>query len=376
MPPSTAPRRPIRRSERGPIVSVRAVEDLVCALPHLLGFPPVESLVLVALEGPRDELTFTLRVDLPVRDEIDAVVEMCAVRMQAADADGVLAFVVTERPDPDAGQLPGIDLVEALQRGVAVPLRDAFLVRDGRVWSYLCPDQVCCPPQGRVVDDGSPTATALAAAGVVSGRPVYRDRDEIVRAARAVGGADALAMTEAVARLCGDAADDGAPPVFGAPHVLPAIAQRYDERLPALLAACAERGAEIGHDDAALLGCGWHHVDLRDRMLAAVAAGVPGADAVVRAVARLMPSPYDAPAAAMLGWVAYAEGSGVLAAAALERALATDPHYSLARLLDDALYRQVPPAELRAVWARFADDEPRRPGRTGAARRRRPAGGR
>jgi hypothetical protein len=65
-----------------------------------------------------------------------------------------------------------------------------------------------------------------------------------------------------------------------------------------------------------------------------------------------MPAPYDAPAAAMLGWVAYAEGSGVLAAAALERALATDPGYSLALLLSDGLNRQVPPAALRSVWAR------------------------
>ncbi len=370
MPRSSAPRRPTRRVSRGPLVSVRAVEDLVCALPHLLGFPPVESLVVVALEGPRDELTFTLRVDLPGPVGFDAVADMCALRMQAAGADGVLAFVVTEAPDPAAGRLPGGDLVEALQRGVGPPLRDAFLVRGGRVWSYLCPDPACCPPGGRLVDDASPVATALAAAGVVSGRRVFRDRDEIVQAAQAVGGAEADAMIAAIRRLSVDP-DAPGPPEPGA------LEERYRERLPALLAHCAERGADVGDEDAALLGCAWHDTDLRDHMLATVAAGAPGADALVRAVARRVPAPYDAPAASMLGWVAYAEGSGVLAAAALERALATDPRYSLARLLDDALYRQVPPSELRSVWARFADDEHRRGlDRTGAARRRRPAGGR
>ena len=360
MPRSSTSRRPPTGSARGPRVSVRNVEDLACALPHLLGFRPAESLVVVALSGPRDELTFTLRLDLPDLPGIDAVVEICAVRMQAAAARGVLAFVVTEAPDPAAGQLPGGDLIEALQRVVPMPLRDAFLLRGGRIWSYLCPDPACCPADGRPVDDTSPVATTLAAAGVVAGRPLFRDRDEIVRAAQAVGGAEAEAMAAAVQRL-----HDGSDLVD--------IRARYRRSLPGLIAGCAERGAELSHDDAALLGCAWHQVDLRDEMLMAVALDEPGADALVRAVARLMPSPYDAPAASMLGWVAYADGSGVLAAAAIERALATDPAYSLARLLDDGLFRQVPPSALRSVWARFADDEHRRePSRAGGARRRRP----
>ena len=316
-------------------MSVTAIEDLACALPHLLGFRPVESLVVVALEGPRDQLTFTLRLDLPEPDDVDAVVDVCAERMLAAGADEVLAFVVTEAADPVAGQLPGGDLIEALQRAVVTPLRDAFLLRGGRIWSYLCPDPTCCPVDGRPVDDSSPVATTLAAAGVVAGRSPYRDRDEIVAAAQPVDGAEAVAITAAVERL--DPAR---------------VRERYERELPALLARSAEGGRGLDHDEAALLGCAWHQGDLRDEVLAALARGVPGADALVRAVARLMPAPYDTPAAAMLGWLAYAEGSGVLAAAALARARATDPGYSLAVLLEDALNRQLPPSALRSVWAR------------------------
>jgi len=365
MPRSFTSRRPAAGAGRGPVVSVQDVGDLACALPHLLGFRPVESLVVVALEGPRDELTFTLRLDLPGPADLDAAVEICAARMQAAAADGVLAFVVTEAPDAVTGQLPGGHLIEALQRVVPMPLRDAFLLRGGRIWSYLCPDSTCCPADGRPVDESSPVATALAAASVVAGRPLFSDRAEIVRAAQAVDGADAEAMAAAIERLHDDAAG------------IVEIRERYRSRLATLAAGCADRGAELSHDDAALLGCAWHQVDLRDEMLMAVALDEPGADALVRAVARLMPPPYDAPAAAMLGWVAYADGSGVLAAAAIERALATDPAYSLARLLDDGLCRQIPPSALRSVWARFADDEHgRQPRRAGGARRRRPARGR
>lgn len=368
MPRSSMSRGPVAHSRRTPVVSVSAIEDLACALPHLLGFRPVESLVVVAIEGPRDQLTFTLRVDLPEPDDVDAVVEVCADRMRLAEADEVLAFVVTEAPDPGPGQLPGSDLVEALQRAVPMPLRDAFLLRGGRIWSLLCPEPMCCPPDGRPVDDASPVATTLAAAGVVAGRSVFRDRDEIVRAAQAVGGAEAEAMMAAVERVCGA---DGDPPPD-----LTGIRERYRQALPALLARCAERGADVGYDDAALVGCAWHQVDLRDEVLAAAARDQPGADALVRAVARLMPAPYDAPAAAMLGWVAYAEGSGVLAAAALQRALETDPGYSLAVLLDDALDRQVPPSALRSVWARFPGNDQRcDPLRPGVRRRRRPSRG-
>lgn len=326
---------------REPIVSVTAIEDLACALPHLLGFRPVESLVVVALEGSRDQLTFTLRLDLPERDSVDAAVDMCAARMLAAGADEVLAFVVTDAADPVAGQLPFSDLVEALQRTVVTPLRDAFLLRGGRIWSYLCPDPTCCPVDGRPVDDSSPVATTLAAAGVVAGRSPFRDRDEIVAAAQAVDGAEAVAMVAAIERL----------DPFR-------VRERYERELPALLVRCADSDPALDHDEAALLGWAWHQADLRDEVLSALARGEPAVDALVRAVARLMPAPYDAPAAAMLGWLAYAEGSGVLAAAALERARATDPGYSLAILLADALNRQLPPSALRSVWARVPSLRP------------------
>jgi hypothetical protein len=57
--------------------------------------------------------------------------------------------------------------------------------------------------------------------------------------------------------------------------------------------------------------------------------------------------PLDAPACTAYAWVSYMRGNGLVAAIALERALDSDPHYSLALLLDEALTRQVPPSRLR-----------------------------
>jgi hypothetical protein len=43
----------------------------------------------------------------------------------------------------------------------------------------------------------------------------------------------------------------------------------------------------------------------------------------------------------------YFKGNGLVAACAMERALASDPNYSLALILEEALARQVPPSMLR-----------------------------
>jgi hypothetical protein len=389
------------RQSSGPVIKVRALEDLASALPYLLGFQPRESLVLTALGGRRqEELTFTMRLDLPDPAAVEEIVTMCAHRMAAAKAASVVAFIVTDRPGNDGqlpyAELPYAELVEALQRGLPMVLRDALLVADDRVWSFLCPEPQCCPPAGRPLDRDSVVATSMAAAQVMSGRPLRAERDDVVRSAHALGGGTRESMLDAVARVLrldeldgldeldvmdelSDFvdADDGPWPVADVDIDVPRdrLVADYSALLPAVLGRADAGVLELSHDEAALLGCGWHVVDLRDALLTAIARGERGAEAVVRAVARLMPAPYDAPAATMLGWVAYSAGSGVLANAALERALDTNPDYSLAHLLGDALFAQVPPSALADVWTRFAQDEVchRRPARAPKGRGRRSA---
>jgi Domain of unknown function (DUF4192) len=322
----------------GSTVTVGAVEDLVCVVPFLLGFHPSESLVVVAMRQPRDQLAFTLRVDLPPRRHERAAARMCAERMALAGADGVLAFVFTDLAGP-AGELPRARLVESLQRLLDVPLLDALLVRGDRVWSYVCAEGACCPPEGRRVDPGSPAVTSLAAAGALAGRQVLAGRDALVREADGPTGGTERAMRQAVERST--LASAGARPALSA----------YDDALAAVLdRAGPDSPLAPSPEEAAVLGLGWHDPTVRDAMMMLVARDEERAADLVRAVAALMPPPYDAPAATLLAWVAYLDGCGVVAAAALDRALATEPGYSLARLLADALAGQVPPGELRRLW--------------------------
>ncbi|HVE74303.1 MAG TPA: DUF4192 family protein, partial [Mycobacteriales bacterium] len=59
--------------------------------------------------------------------------------------------------------------------------------------------------------------------------------------------------------------------------------------------------------------------------------------------------PYDAPVCTLLGWVGYAAGEGAVANVAVDRALASEPTYSLALLLREFLHHQVPPREVRRL---------------------------
>ncbi|MBV9487608.1 MAG: DUF4192 domain-containing protein, partial [Frankiaceae bacterium] len=65
--------------------------------------------------------------------------------------------------------------------------------------------------------------------------------------------------------------------------------------------------------------------------------------AVLSELARRTPFPYDGPLCATLAYVAYADGNGIIANVALDRAFAVDPEYSLAQLTAEALSRQIPP---------------------------------
>ena len=81
------------------------------------------------------------------------------------------------------------------------------------------------------------------------------------------------------------------------------------------------------------------------------------------ALARQSVPPYDAPVCTLLAWVAYADGNGGLANVALERVAVSDPDYSMAQLLRQALDAQIPPSQVRRVLRGTRGELRRRGGR-------------
>jgi hypothetical protein len=87
-------------------------------------------------------------------------------------------------------------------------------------------------------------------------------------------------------------------------------------------------------------------------------------------VLRLASEPYVPAPASLLAFIAWQSGEGALANVAIERALAADPEYSMARLIGEAVDAGLPPSaarlpmtpeEVEASYARYEQPHGPRP---------------
>lgn len=323
------------------IVKVSELNALVDSVPYLLGFTPTESIVVVALRQPRDRMHFSVRLDLLPSDYDGQVAEMFATRMGHAEADAVMVFIYTDERPTEVG-LPRRALVDRVIQEMPVDVRDAFLVTDERVWSYTCADVRCCPPEGQLREQ-TPQSLALAAAHALHGDVVLPDRDAVVATVQPVTGERAEVMGRAI---------DEAAAAWAAMDEQRARtkARRLANKLRARYASPP---ATVTDGEAATLIVAMHDCKIRDMLIGwASRDSSDTMRSLLLDVARLAVPPLDAPACTTFAMASYLRGSGLVAASAMERALESDPHYSLALLLQEALDRQVPPSLLReaSIW--------------------------
>ena len=314
-----------------PALTLRSPGEIAAVVPYLTGFVPHESLVAIGLRKRRVGLT--MRIDLAdLQSSIGEVVS--AMRKDRATA--CLLVVLTALPSSD--DLPMAACVELLERrlgarGIEVP--EALLVRAGRWFSYRCM-RACCPAAGAPVEPASPSVVATYA---YDGRAVLASRAELVESVT-----PQLPLGAAIARRLQEAAfaelDDRGDPVSEL------------ARWAAALDAWEQRPTTLPPADVAALAVGLHLVSVRD---AVASWGLRRHDALLGLLGQLCRAvvpPDDAPLCSVLAWVAYSQGNGALARVALDRALATDPSYSLAQLLLAALAGMLPPGKVREVMRR------------------------
>lgn len=344
-------------SARPEVLRLTDPASILTSVPYLVGFDPQESLVLMALHGPRKRVGLTLRVDLgdgtSRADRVIAAEAAGHVVRELADAQPAAALAVVytnEGPAGGNGTRAGSGAHEALVpeltarlSAAGVELVSVLRVSGGRWWADdPCADISCCPPGGQPVPQprtgaASSSATLAAATFVADGRAVLPDRAALEHLLDPDPRADHEAVRDAL--LEGDDGERGS---------------RIDARVTLRRLRRAARQVTAGRQlsDAALgrLAAGLRSVAVRDQVLSLVvdpdAAGIR--EVLIHLVRRL-PPPDDAHAAAMLAWVAHAEGSGALANVAVDRALAGVPDHSLARLVDAALRGGLPPKRLHEV---------------------------
>lgn len=319
--------------------------QMVASLPLWLGYVPTRSLVVACQHEPRGRVGLTMRFDLPDVFDEDLLVEEVLARVEREGATRALVAVYSDEPDDErigvrARELMVHDLCDGLRTSLGARVTEAVLVRDGRFWSYLCDDTRCCPAEGTPVDAavGEEPVSLLEAEQVLRGQVVAKDRDALVRGLAGPG--PVLAECHAIACRC---AGERLPGTVDRPAWRERTLRLWGE----LAQQVREGGRDLDPDELADLVVSLRDVVLRDAVLAEHTAEELGP--LLRVLVRFAPHPYDAGVCTALAWLLYCDGGGAEVTVLLERALATNPRYGLARLLTDLLRAQVPPTAIRGV---------------------------
>lgn len=326
-------------------VQVSGPADILAVVPHLMGFHPQLSFVVIGAKGPRRRVELGFRYDLPDPPGAAAAADIAAHAVAVLAQRGA-GTVIGIGYGPGRLVTPVADAFAAAARQRRLHVRDLLRVEGGRYWSYLCANTACCPAEGTAFDYQShPAAAAMTLAGL----PAYPDRDTVAATLAAPSGEAARAMDQAIDRACAKAqnlmtrARDNGP---GSPLRLV-----ISEGRRAVRKAVSEyrAGSRITDEDRlAWLAVSLVHLAVRDdawaRMLPEHRQAHLSlwADIVRRAEGLWLPAP-----ASLLAFTAWQCGDGTLANIALDRALAADPDYSMALLLRDILAAGVPPSQAR-----------------------------
>ncbi|MFE9045777.1 DUF4192 domain-containing protein [Streptomyces sp. NPDC007818] len=362
-------------------ITLRSPAELADALPFVLGFHPTDSVVLVALHGANGRFGGRIRVGIPrAPGEWDSTADHlaeCLVETSARHSsppDGIVGFLCQDpRPGETAGQVyerlrPLAQRLRTACGALDIPVYEVLCISDGLHFSYCCPDERCCPPDGTPLAlSGTSVMAAAAAYAGVNVRGTLRDLEAAFLPTGAPG--------EAGQRSALDAA---------AAEIVPRVVDGADEQGRArlrettlalagrLLGRFAEPPRRIGTDgvrrgqaavdadddarvepaEAAAVILGLQDRLTRDR-LAEWMEGAEGVAAVRlwRVLARRCVAPYGEYAAAPLtlaGWAAWSTGDEPTARVALNLALQADPEYVFARLLHQACNEGLNPEALRS----------------------------
>jgi uncharacterized protein DUF4192 len=325
-------------------VRVGSADGILAVVPHLLGFHPRDSLVMLGIGGPHARIRLAFRYDLPDPPDEELATDI------AAHATTVLArqkLTMAIAVGYGSGEVvtPVVEVVAHALLKADVNVQDVLRVHGGRYWSYLCGDPDCCPPDGVPYDlAGHPASAALAAAGLT----VRADRAELASTIAPVTDA-AGPMREAVERArerAGALIDVGAAAAGGDPF-LP-IADAGRRSVKQAITRYRRGGALTDDDEIAWLGVTLADLRVRDDAWARMDPQFH--DAHLRLwidLVRRLPADCVAPPAALLAFTAWQAGDGALASVAIERALEADPDYSMALLVADALHAGLPPSAAR-----------------------------
>ena len=301
------------------LMTARSPEDVLAAVPIVLGFVPEESVVMLTFGA---EHQFHARLDLPVSAaERDACAEALLEPVLRHGAAAALFVLYTDDAELAAPCARG--LREAFERqGVDVLV---VLRSDGSCWFEVPVDPADGEGAGTPYDVSGHVFTAAA---VATGRVTLPSRAEL--AASVAADPEAVGAVEAErVRSPGDQLDEHQEAAW----VLAMIGRLHAQR------------ARADPATSARLLLALREATVRDSLLGSL--DRRGADRllpVLSALVRAAPTDLVAPAASVVAFAAWLAGDGALAWCALDRAAEGDPGCALADRVAEVLQRALPPA--------------------------------
>ena len=347
----------LRREQRERMNSIRlrGPADILAALPYQLGYHPSDAVVVVTLKDRA--IGLVQRIDLPPEEHCGEAVAALLPALVRERPDSVLLVGYETR---GGESLPVLDALAHSCDELEIDVIDRLVVRDGRWFAPDC-DGGCCPADGAPLSP--PEDTPALADFVALEMAPLRDRaslaDQLTPDPRRGADVDRALATA-------PAPDDGSG------RALPVRRLRWLATWAVVSDVSAARPPIDGlsPEEVASLALSLRDVELRDAVIAWLCPGTlpldcldddlvdqlrcslparawsaqPATDISVVAGRRLqsrivelcraVPDAQAAPMLTVLANVAWWLGDGALARTALERALAAEPGYRLARLLD------------------------------------------
>ncbi|MGW6933852.1 DUF4192 domain-containing protein [Lentzea sp. NPDC054927] len=321
-------------------VRVRGPGDLYAAIPHLMGFHPADSLVVLVLKD--NLISMTMRVDLPRPRHRGTLAAQLEAPLLEQGASEVVLAVVCAPSEHMPEELPHTPLITALRHrlgGVGIEVVEAvWLPSCEKDAPWLCYLDIDC--HGSLPD---PQLSALAAASAHEGNVTFESRAAMAAIA-------ALDPPEALERR--SALLDELITHSGEPD--PSAELR---RVRDAIDAVEERKGPLPDAEIVALARALAVPEVRDASMGfAAQPRSRSAERLWLELTRTCPAPERAEPACLLAFYAYQRGDGGIASIAIDAAEDACPGHALSKLLRAALSAAFPPDEMRALSIKYLDN--------------------